>query len=127
MVPCASPSPPPRRIDTLLLGCTHYPLLAAAIRAVGGDRVAVVDSATATAWALGDLLAINGLEAPGSSRGTAADPGRDGHARPAPAAGPVVHRQLTTGSTETFSHLPGGCSGMPSPTSRRIELGVPVG
>ena len=44
-----SPSRRRRRIDTLLLGCTHYPLIAAAIRAATGERIALVDSATATA------------------------------------------------------------------------------
>ncbi len=36
-------------IDTLVLGCTHYPLLVPAIRAVVGDAVALVDSASAVA------------------------------------------------------------------------------
>jgi len=34
-----------RDIDTLVLGCTHYPLLKDAIRAVAGEAVALVDSA----------------------------------------------------------------------------------
>jgi glutamate racemase len=38
--------PPP---DTLVLGCTHFPVLAAAIRAVLPTGVHVVDSAAATA------------------------------------------------------------------------------
>ena len=36
-------------IDTLVLGCTHYPLLKAAIRRVVGKRIALVDSAAACA------------------------------------------------------------------------------
>jgi glutamate racemase len=36
-------------IDTLILGCTHYPLLRAAIAAGIGEGVALVDSATAVA------------------------------------------------------------------------------
>ena len=81
------PLPPSARIDTLLLGCTHYPLLRPVIQAVAGDGVAVVDSATATASALVDLLAMNGLEAPAA--GTA----------------DAVHRQLTTGEAEAFHVL----------------------
>ena len=69
------PLPPSARIDTLLLGCTHYPLIRSAIAAAAGERVAIVDSATATASALVELLSINGLEAPGTTRGTAADAG----------------------------------------------------
>lgn len=36
-------------VDVLLLGCTHYPLLAPAIRRFVGEGVEVVDSAAATA------------------------------------------------------------------------------
>jgi glutamate racemase len=84
------PLPASARIDTLLLGCTHYPLLGAVIAAVAGDGVAIVDSATATASALSELLAINGLEA--------ASP-----ARLAPGgAAAVSHVQLTTGDLDAF-------------------------
>jgi len=38
-----------RRIDTLILGCTHYPLLKKAIRKVVGRKVVLVDSAEACA------------------------------------------------------------------------------
>ena len=44
------------RIDALLLGCTHYPLLRATIERVVGRSVAVVDSAFTTAIAVEDLL-----------------------------------------------------------------------
>lgn len=43
-------------IDTLVLGCTHYPLLDGAIRRIAGDAVTVIDSARATAAALEALL-----------------------------------------------------------------------
>jgi glutamate racemase len=49
--------------DTLVLGCTHFPPLAAAIRAVVGPAVHVVDSAVTTAEALDQLLAGRGLAA----------------------------------------------------------------
>jgi glutamate racemase len=49
------------RIDTLLLGCTHFPVLADAIRAVIGPEVALVDSAVATARATQAALAAAGL------------------------------------------------------------------
>lgn len=38
-----------QRIDTLILGCTHYPLLASTIHQVLGAHVALVDSAKQTA------------------------------------------------------------------------------
>jgi glutamate racemase len=37
------------RPDTLVLGCTHFPMLADSIRAVAGPGVAIVDSAETTA------------------------------------------------------------------------------
>jgi glutamate racemase len=45
------------RVDTVVLGCTHFPLLAGAIgRQVGANR-AIVDSAATTARATAALLA----------------------------------------------------------------------
>ncbi len=51
-------------VDTVLLGCTHYPLLARAIAQVVGPDVAVVDGAVATAQAALELLESNGLARP---------------------------------------------------------------
>jgi len=48
-----------KRIDTLILGCTHYPLLAPVIRQVVGLQVALIDSATQTAAEVKGLLAWN--------------------------------------------------------------------
>ncbi|MFN8620468.1 MAG: hypothetical protein U0869_06950 [Chloroflexota bacterium] len=47
-------------IDTLLLGCTHYPLLVDVITDAVGPGVAVIDSASATASALASLLEVMG-------------------------------------------------------------------
>jgi len=47
-------------VDTLLLGCTHYPLLREEFRAVAGPAVRVVDSATTTALAVREVLASHG-------------------------------------------------------------------
>ncbi len=44
-------------IDTLLLGCTHYPLMRDLFRRVLGPGVRIVDSATATAAAVAERLA----------------------------------------------------------------------
>jgi glutamate racemase len=67
-------------IDTLILGCTHYPLLRATIQRVIGDEVSLVDSAEATA----DVVsrAIDG----GPQRGE----------------GTVVH--YVTGDSAAFAH-----------------------
>jgi glutamate racemase len=43
-------------IDTLVLGCTHYPLLKPAIARIAGPSVSLVDSAENCALAVGKLL-----------------------------------------------------------------------
>jgi glutamate racemase len=50
-------------VDTLVLGCTHYPLLRPAISRLLGDAVTLVDSAENCATALRDLLQEEGLAA----------------------------------------------------------------
>jgi glutamate racemase len=79
------PLPAAERIDTLLLACTHYPLLLPVISATVGPEVAVIDSASATASALSSLLEANGLAAPAGSRPS--------------------HLQLTTGSVRAFRRM----------------------
>jgi glutamate racemase len=49
------------RPDVLVLGCTHFPVLAPAIANVVGRDVELVDSAATTAVAVQDLLARSGL------------------------------------------------------------------
>jgi glutamate racemase len=49
------------RIDTLVLGCTHYPLLKPAIQRVTGQKVALVDSAEACAAYVRERLLHLGL------------------------------------------------------------------
>jgi len=48
-------------IDTLVLGCTHYPLLKDVIREVLGDKVTLIDSAEETAQAVYKHLLTNEL------------------------------------------------------------------
>jgi glutamate racemase len=56
-------------LDTLLLGCTHFPLLLDALRAVVSPAIAIVDSAETTAIALAQDLARRNL---GAARNAAA-------------------------------------------------------
>jgi glutamate racemase len=51
-------------IDTLVLGCTHYPLLKATLRDVVGPDIRLVDSAEAMAAATASLLLETGLSNP---------------------------------------------------------------
>lgn len=111
---------PSERIDTLLLGCTHFPLIRSAIDAALGAPIAVVDSAAATASFLQEILAVNGLEVPGSSRGTAADAGHLGHS--APVAVPVapLHQIFTTGDPLVVDALATRLFGETAPRAQRL-------
>jgi len=48
-------------IDTLILGCTHYPLLKPVIRQVMGNRVVLIDSAKQVAVEVKKILSGEGL------------------------------------------------------------------
>ncbi|MDA8125367.1 MAG: glutamate racemase [Deltaproteobacteria bacterium] len=58
------------RIDTLVLGCTHYPLLKPLLQEEAGPEIRLIDSAEAMAAIAEDLLAETGL---GNPRRTAPD------------------------------------------------------
>jgi glutamate racemase len=72
-------------IDTLVLGCTHYPLLTGVLGIVLGDDVALVSSAAACADSVYSVLTRAGLA----------------HDEPREAR----HTFLTTGNPESFSRL----------------------
>lgn len=56
-------------VDTLVLGCTHYPLLKGVIAEVMGDGVKLVDSAEETARTVADILRNSCLLRPSSEKG----------------------------------------------------------
>ena len=60
------------RVDTVVLGCTHFPLLAAAIAKQLGSSRRVVDSAATTARATSTELAARNLAAAGTRAGSLA-------------------------------------------------------
>jgi glutamate racemase len=97
------PLPASGAVDTLLLGCTHYPLLRPLLAAAAGERIAIVDSATATASSLAELLSINALEAPASD---------------------VSHLQLTTGDADRFRTIAARMFGDAFPDVETVELGA---
>jgi glutamate racemase len=78
------------QVDTLLLGCTHYPFLARTIADVMGRDVVLVDSADETAFRVRALLAELGL---------ARDDARPGEAPPG------RHRFESSGDVEVFRSL----------------------
>jgi glutamate racemase len=57
----AHPEASKLRPDTLVLGCTHFPMLVGAIRAAVGPGVCIVDSAATTARSVHNLLVTQGL------------------------------------------------------------------
>jgi glutamate racemase len=99
------PLPASGAVDTLLLGCTHYPLLRPLIAAATGERIAIVDSATATASSLAELLGVNALEAPDAN-------------------GDASHLQLTTGDAERFRTIAARMFGDAFPDVESVELGA---
>ncbi len=94
------------QIDTLLLGCTHYPLLRPMIQREAGSGVAVVDSAFTTALATEDLLDALGARAPAHGDGSA----------------PVAHRVATTGDVAAFRAVARRLFGEALPRVEAAEL-----
>jgi len=73
------------KVDSLLLGCTHYPFLARTISRVMGTSVVLVSSADETAFAVADSLALNQAAAQRTSLG--------------------AHRFLSSGDVAWFADL----------------------
>ena len=69
--------------DTLLLGCTHFPLLQQALQNVVGPQVRIVDSAATTALRVAEELQATNLLCPGNK--------------------PARYRFLTTDNTARFA------------------------
>lgn len=67
--------------DTLLLGCTHFPVLRDALQNVVGERIKLVDSAETTAAALKALLQTERLQGPAADRGSLMFMATDGRER----------------------------------------------
>jgi glutamate racemase len=88
--------------DTLVLGCTHFPVLAAAIRAVLPPQVRLVDSAATTAAVARELLAGNAIESSGDhgATGTVSWLATDGAARFARVGSTFLGEPLQEGSVE---------------------------
>lgn len=57
------------KMDTLILGCTHYPMLHSVIQQTVGRKVRLIDSAGPTVDKLASLLIKNGLSYPAKRKG----------------------------------------------------------
>jgi len=71
-------------VDTVILGCTHYPALRGTLQAVLGEGVTLVDSAASTAAVVARDLRRTGLAAPAGAEGSV--------------------RHLVTGDVATYLH-----------------------
>lgn len=90
-------------VDTLVLGCTHYPLLVPLLGEVLGPDVALIDSARETALELASLLEREGLANPGVH--------------------PAVHSYLATDDQQRMLELGQRFLGLPMDGVEALALG----
>jgi glutamate racemase len=57
-----------KNIDTVVLGCTHYPFVIPLIQKIAGDNVRVIDPAPAVAKQIERLLEASGMRSMSDSR-----------------------------------------------------------
>jgi glutamate racemase len=89
-------------VDTVILGCTHYPLIRPILQRVFGRDVTLVFSAEETAREVAETLARKRLEN---------DPSREG-----------TYRFLTTGDPDSFRVLGGRFLQLPIPEVEHLAL-----
>lgn len=88
-------------VDTLVLGCTHYPLLGEIISEVMGERVELVDSADATADAVASVLEARGQLA---------------------SSGSAAHRYFVTDVPERFTDVGTRFLRRPIPSVEQVDI-----
>lgn len=93
-----------KELDTLVLGCTHYPILRPLIQQAIGDKVRLIDSGVETVQEVNKLLKEKELE----SRSTQDSPER---------------KFYTTGTAENFKTVAEQWLGMSDLTINHIDLG----
>jgi glutamate racemase len=91
-------------VDTVILGCTHYPLVAPMLQRMLGRAIAIVTSGAAVARRAEHVLAVGGVESPREGEGT--------------------YRFLCTGDVETFHALGTRFLQMPLGEVTHVELGA---
>ncbi|MFH1202376.1 MAG: glutamate racemase [Candidatus Omnitrophota bacterium] len=88
------------RVDTLILGCTHYPILKPVIKAVMGKSIILIDSAKQVAIEVKKILAVENLI--------------NGHRRP-------KHRFYVSDNPEWFADLAERFLGKPVGNVRKVN------
>jgi glutamate racemase len=89
-------------VDTVILGCTHYPLIRPMLQRMLGPQVALVSSGAALARQVEHALSTRELQNPRGGEGD--------------------YRFLCTGDTETFHELGTRFLQMPLGTIERVQL-----
>jgi glutamate racemase len=91
-------------VDTLVLGCTHYPILQEVIGKTMGDHVMLINSAGEVVRKIGKLLESGNVQAANS--------------------GDIPAKRLfyTSDSEEKFTELGSVFLGLPIPEAQRIEI-----
>jgi glutamate racemase len=89
-------------VDTVILGCTHYPLIRPVLQRVFGRGVTLVFSAEETAREVAETLARKGIENDGAREGS--------------------YRFLTTGDPELFRELGRRFLQLPIDSAEHVEL-----
>lgn len=93
-------------VDTLILGCTHYPYLYPHLREQLGDEVALVNPAIETVSQVGEVLTERGLHRTGPGSGD---------------------RFYTSGDPALFRKLAGELIGRAIPPVEKVEFMAPAG
>ncbi|MHB1464200.1 MAG: glutamate racemase [Thermoleophilia bacterium] len=89
-------------VDTVILGCTHYPLVSPMLQRIFGKNVTLVNSARETAREVGDTL---------TRKGIANEPGREGR-----------YSFLCTGDVDAFVGVGARFLQMPFDDVRHVEI-----
>ena len=92
------------QVDTVILGCTHYPLIQPMLQRLLGPSVVLVSSGAALARQVGHALSTRGLSNPSSGEGD--------------------YRFLCTGDTDAFKQLGTRFLQMPLGAIERVRLGT---
>ena len=86
--------------DTIILGCTHFPLLRDTICEVAADSVVLVDSASTTAQVVREVLEAGGMRREGGPPGSLRLLATDGATRFARVGGKFLGRDLSYNDVE---------------------------
>jgi glutamate racemase len=111
-------------VDTVVLGCTHYPLVRPILQRMLGRDVELITSGAPLARQVEHVLGARGLAHP---RGDGAAPG---HAAPAESPAPEIvegdYRFLCTGDADTFRSLGSRFLQLPLGPVEPVQLGEPA-